>query len=212
MRMRARGFSLVEILVALSVLSVISLAGVGVLRLASGTDEQVEALMAELGALDRTRTLLRGDLLALADRPYMAPDVRGPVSPFLGGREAEAVFGGGGGGDDGEETVLLALVRAGWANPGYRDPRGGLQHVQWIHREGALIRRTRPYLDATAATPFRDQVVMDNVVEADVAFWTARGWLEGWRWPQGGAIRAVRLTLEHDRLGTLINDLPARDL
>ena len=177
------GFTLVELLVALAIFALMSVAGVTLLR--SGTDTQL-AVKARLEGLSRTNRLynsLEGDLAQAVARPVR--DAAGqPVPAFI---QTDAAVPG----------SLFGFVRAGWSNFD-ESPRAGLQRVAYILDDSSLKRVSWPMLDGAA--PSDAATLADNVSAATVRFRDDKGeWRDDWTATDADALpRAVelRLTLE----------------
>ena len=174
------GFTLVELLVALAILALMSVAGLTLLR--SGTDTQL-AVKDRLEVLSRGNRLynsLEGDLAQAVARPVR--DTRGqPVPAFI--QSDSAVPGS-----------LFGFVRAGWSN--FDDsPRAGLQRIAYMLDDGALKRVSWPMLDG--ATPNDAATLVENVSTARVRFRDDKGeWRDDWTATDADALpRAVELRL-----------------
>ena len=74
MRSSERGFTLVEMLVALSIFAVIASIGVGLLRASVSTQGAVQDRLGAMGAVNRLRSVMAGDLAQAALRPVRGPD------------------------------------------------------------------------------------------------------------------------------------------
>ena len=204
MRARQAGLTLVEMLVALGIFALVGTASVAVVGIALSGQEQLTAQTDALGAVERTRSLLRADLAQAVDRPVRegAPG-QAVEMPALAGGEGLPL----GLSDDERGTLLLTLTRGGWDNPGDARPRAELQRVEYRLRGGDLVRRTRPFLDATDATPHTEQVLLSGLTAAEAAFWDGQDWRPGFASDAGEAFPpAVRLAFEHPGYGRLAND------
>ena len=117
----AQGFTLVEMLIALSIFGMLTAAGVALLTVTARTQETSDRLLAELGEIRRVGALLTADLAQAA--PRIRRDADGQPRPaFAGGA--------------GDAPMLAAFVRRGWdAGEG-----GGLQRVGYRLRGGVLER------------------------------------------------------------------------
>ncbi len=195
-RVRQRGMTLPEVLVALLVFAAIASASVYALRLGVDSRDQLAAADAELKAFQIARTLIKEDLAQVTRRKVR--DEFGEIGP--------AAFRGNlvtfGGRVEDDENVLMAFVRDGWVNPGAHAPRSALQYVEYIFRDGALIRRARIYLDEAAQSDVIERVLFDGLEGASAAFLVGeeRGEL-AWAdiWPVSAASApppAVALRLE----------------
>ena len=81
--MKERGFTLVEMLVALAIFAGIATIGVGLLRASVDTQGAVQDRLGAMGAVNRLRSIMAGDLAQAALRPVRGPD--GAVQPAFRG-------------------------------------------------------------------------------------------------------------------------------
>ena len=204
---RQRGLTLVELLVALGVFSLLGLASVSVLSTALSGQAQLAASTDEITRLERARALLRADLLQAVPRAVREED--GRTAPAFAGGTSLVENGplAAGRGEAAEEIILLTLTRAGWDNPGAARPRSELQRVTYLAIDGQLVRRTRPYLDAAPETPSTDQVLLTGLEDIDAAFAGPRGWETGFAGTDAAPFPlAARVSFTHPGLGPLDND------
>ncbi len=199
-----RGLTLPELLISLLIFAMVSSAGVAGLRLAIDGREQLEAVDGSLRDWQIFQTVLREDFAQVAPRVPRDEFGAPAPGPFMGGRALELAVQP----PRQDETPLLAFVRAGRGNPGAKEPRSELQHVEYVFREGQIIRRARPYVDAARNHAVVERALVGGLTAAEVEFLigqTARGleWAEGWPTPaaQGFAPSAARLTFEGGRFG-----------
>lgn len=185
--MRARGFTLVEMLVALVVFALLAAGGVTVMAWASASQGAAQVRMARVGELQRARAMLRADLSQAAPRR---------TRNAAGGTAVQAFTGSA----DPGPGLLFALTRRGWENP-QGAPRASLQYVEYRLQEDRLERSARPMLDGARLDP--PQTVIDGVRAVQVRYRFQGQWLDGW---PGGVDRvpeALRLGLELDGLGQI---------
>lgn len=176
-----RGFTLVEMLVALLVFAMLAAAGVAVMSFAVDNQGAVRHRTDRLGQIQQTRAILKADLEQAAPRRTRGED----------GQPARGAFAGGDG--------VLMLTRRGWDNPDGA-PRASVQYVEYALVEGRLERRTRPALDGAALG--RRQVLIDGVESLRVSFYAKGGWREAWTPSLTAPLpQAVRLDLETQDLG-----------
>ena len=120
------GFTLVEMLVAMTIFALLAVAGVGVLRYSVDTQSAVDRRLGEVSAVGRLHALLASDVGQAVFRP-----TRGP------GGERPAFIG---------ESERMQLVRGGWQNLD-SEPRSDLQRVEWRAERGGLARVGHSRLD-----------------------------------------------------------------
>ena len=152
-----KGFSLAETLVALFILALVSSAGATLLIGATGAGKQIREQEAEARQLDIAQRLIRADIAAMTVRAIEPADGFSPPGNLFG----EAPRG---------EMPFLRFVRGGWSNPGHVDARSSLQSVQYILREGALIREVTLRPDATPGTPVSSRVLLEAITSIELGF------------------------------------------
>jgi general secretion pathway protein J len=113
---RVGGFTLVELLVALTIFSMLAAAGVGLLSFSVRAQEIADERLDRLAELRRAGALLTSDLAQAAPR----------VSRDQAGQARAAFLGGSGQGD----AMVLSLVRRGWENIDAAE-RPSLQKVEY---------------------------------------------------------------------------------
>jgi general secretion pathway protein J len=174
------GFTLVELMVALAIFSLISVAGVTLLRSGSDTQIAVKHRLEDLSRTNRLANALESDLAQAIARPVR--DAAGqPVPAFI---QNDADIPG----------ALFGFVRAGWSN--FDDaPRAGLQRVAYVLENKSLRRAAWPMLDG--AQPADAATLVDNVSAAQVRFRDDKGeWRGDWTAEDADAMpRAVELRL-----------------
>ena len=202
-RRRARsacGFTLLELLIALaifSLLSVMSYSGLtSVLDQHARTDEAAD----RLGEMQRLYLLMQRDLEQIVARP-----VRNEY-----GDQLAALEGGDG----------LQFTRGGWRNP-LELPRSSLQRVGYAFEDETLVRYTWQVLDRVQDSLPRRQPVTDMLADLSVRYLsTTDTWQTSWPPDDTGQVgvisvgaaaphllelpKAIEMTLEHGQLGKLV--------
>lgn len=188
----ARGFTLVEVLVATFVMALLATLGIALLSDTMRSRDRLEGLIEEVQSLELARTIIARDLSQLA--PRRARDAFGTHAPsqFEGGNDLSG-------------QRLMAFVRNGHDPLDERAVTSRLQYVEYRLEQGRLIRRSRTLVDPYSDTPHLDRVLLSGIEDLDVRFLALAGW--GDVWADGGEIgelsapRAVSLEIEHERFG-----------
>jgi general secretion pathway protein J len=160
-----RGFTLVELIVALAIFAMLAATGVALLR------GGVDATQASATRFDATARLLRTRALLIDDLAQAAPrrvrDANGALLPAFEGARG-----------DRRDAPLLALTRRGWTNDDGL-ARASLQRVEWrLSASGALERRAWPMLDG--AQPGPAVTLMTGLTGAALRFRARGAWTDAW--------------------------------
>lgn len=154
MRRRTRaGFTLTEVLIALTIFALIAAAGTAVMGVSIDSRFTVKAASERLAAVQRTRALMKADVSQAVARPLPDGDGGTPL-------RTRAVPGA-------DPTLILALTRTG-AGVGLDEDGSGLIGVQYHLVGDRLERRVRPHPDAPG--PGVVQVLATGVSRAEARF------------------------------------------
>jgi general secretion pathway protein J len=152
MRRRA-GFTLTEVLIALTIFALIAAAGTAVMGVSIDSRFTVKAASERLAEVQRMRALLKADVSQAVARPLAGGDGLVPL-------RTRATVGA-------DPTLVLALTRTG-AGVGLDEDGSGLIGIEYHLVEDRLERRVRPHPDAPG--PGVVQVVATGVTVAEAAF------------------------------------------
>ena len=187
---RGRGFTLLELLVALFIAAVMFAMGYGAITQALTSRDSLKEQQAHLLELQTAVRVLEQDFMQLAPRPVRQAIGDEPAQPALLG----AVPG---------TQPIVALTRGGWANPaGLQRP--GLQRVAYFLENGTLRREYWNVLDPTLASTTTKRDLMTHVKAVTLRYLDqAHQWQE--QWPPGtAAIRTQEWTLRQRPLAVEI--------
>lgn len=204
------GFTLLELMVAIVLFSMISTAAYKLFMSVTRAQETTRSVLDEMDKLQRAEIVLEKDLLQMTRRPVR--DERGMQQPAL-----KAPGPGG---------TLMEFTRSGWQNP-LKAARSTLQRVAYAVEGNQLIRYYWPMLDRTPESTRVRQVVMSGVNGMKVRFLNDhRQWVS--TWPSGQNPRsasvavsaassvggvdqlpaAVELTIVHEVMGSMVTVAP----
>ena len=169
------GFTLVETLVALFILAMVSSAGAALLIGATTANQQIQQQEAAARQLDIAQSLIRQDIAAMSRRGIRPADGFSPTGNLFG----EAPRG---------EEPFLRFVRNGWLNPGLIEPRSNFQSVQYVLRNGDVVREASLRPDATNGTPVSSRILLNNVETIEIGFVRGGERSPFWRSDSGAAL------------------------
>jgi general secretion pathway protein J len=180
MRSAEHGFTLIEMLVALTIFAMLAAAGVMLLGNSVSAQAQVKARLDDMAAVQRAGGALTADLGQAVAR----------VTRTETGTLAPAFWAHG----EGEARPILQFVRGGWDNLGDL-PRPSLQKVEYWVRQGRLERRTYAQLDGAAGDD--PAALLDHVETVALRFRDAQGkWRPDWTPTQPDLLpRAVEMAI-----------------
>lgn len=160
-----RGFTLLELLVAIAIFAVMSAIAYGGITTATQAQARVNKSTERLREIQSAVRRLSTDLYQIQPRP---------VRDVIGDGQLAAVQSGAG------AEYALELTTGGWSNP-LGVPRSTLQRVAYGVEDGNLVRFHWASLDRTLATqPLRSELVT-GVLDMRVRFLDeAREWHEDW--------------------------------
>ncbi len=183
--MKANGFTLVEVMVALLIFGVIAVAGVTVMRSTIDSQTIVRAQIDRVGEFQRLRAVLKADLGQAAVRRTRSEAGQALPAAFIGGEGLGS-------------APLLGMVRRGWENPDGA-PRASMQYVEYRLEGRRLERRVRSALDGAALG--EAQVLSDHIEALHLAFFYGDQWRDTWSGGPELLPQAVRLDLEIQGMG-----------
>ncbi len=194
-----RGFTLLELLVAMGIFAIIGAMALGGLNAVVGQESQARVQTERLATLQRAMRLMTNDLGSTMPR-FVRDELGTPC------KELPLVA-------DGRIGYLIQLTRSGWPNPANLPHRGTLQRVQYRLEDGKLIRDYWPVLDRVLGQEPRTEELLTGVKDVKLLFFDpgegTGEWLQ--QWPPlrnansttGDRPRAIRVTLELDDWGTI---------
>ncbi|WP_257294671.1 type II secretion system minor pseudopilin GspJ [Endozoicomonas sp. YOMI1] len=197
------GFTLLELMVAIVLFSMISTAAYKLFISVTRAQEATQLVLDDLDKLQRAEIVLEKDLFQMTRRPVR--DERGLQQPAL-----KAPGPGG---------TLMEFTRSGWQNP-LKAPRSTLLRVAYAVEGNQLIRYYWPTLDRAPESTRIRQVVMSGVNSMKVRFRNDhKEWISSWPPKQNlqsatsvgredQVPTAVELTIVHEAMGSMVTVVP----
>lgn len=148
---KEKGFTLLEILIAMSIFAMIAVGATTILTRVTDSNELSDERFEQLQQLQRAMLIIERDFLQMVPRKAR---VNGEVSQLvLAGGEFEL----------GSEDYAVSFVRQGWHNPQMRIKRSTQQGVAYRIMEGKLERLYGNYVDNALGTEPKTRVILDDV-------------------------------------------------
>lgn len=189
-----RGFSLLEILIAMAIFTLIGVASTGLLTTVIDSNKLSGERFDKLQQMQRAMLIIERDIQQAIARPVR---IEGEVSEVVmqGGLNTES---------DGDG---LTFVRSGWLNPQFMLPRSTLERVSYRMLENRLERLSSHYLDNPIGYEPKIRVLLDDVTDFRVEFFvgdTKNKELE-WRESYTGGVlpHGIALEIETNTFGLI---------
>lgn len=162
---RIQGFTLLEVLIAVAIFSVISLASFSIFQTVLNSDEATKLRTDKLNELQRAFLIIERDMLQVARRSIRF-NGEAPLENFL--HTSTDSF------STGEQA--LGFVRHGWTNPSLLLPRSDLQSVAYQLNDTTLERLHFNFVDAVVGEEPKVRALVSNVEKLDFEFYDGKKW------------------------------------
>ena len=157
-----RGFTLIEILIAMAIFTLIGLASTGLLTTVIDSNDISEERFHKLQALQRAVTTIERDLQQAVARSIRVDGEKRSVV-MVGGKV------------DGSDDDGIGFVRGGQHNPQQMLPRSTLQYVAYRLRDNRLERLYSTYVDNVIGYEPKIRVLLEDIDGFKVEFKTSQG-------------------------------------
>ncbi|HCF79367.1 MAG: type II secretion system minor pseudopilin GspJ [Glaciecola sp.] len=158
-----RGFTLVEILVAIAIFSLIASASTAVLTNVIAASEQSSQSIERLQSLQRAMMVIERDLLQAVNR-----------APRIGGVDNNTTVFFGGAGEMQSTHDGVSFVRNGWQNPMWLLPRSNMQGVAYrLNSDNVLERLHTLFVDNDLGVDPIVRPLLTGVTDLNIEFMVA---------------------------------------
>ncbi|RUR08280.1 GspJ family T2SS minor pseudopilin variant LspJ [Legionella sp. km772] len=148
---RSKGFTLLEILIALTIFAILATITSSSLYYAFTTREKVNLQADRLNALQLAVSIMQQDTSQIVDRAIRGNEMR--LFPVIVG-----------------QPEYMEFTRDGLTNPKSINKRSSLKRVAFACLEGKLIHRTWSTLDSIDRNKYQDKVLIDNLDECHFSY------------------------------------------
>lgn len=190
----AAGFTLLELLLALAIFSLLAAMSYGGLRSVLDQQAHTEAEAERLAGLQKTYLIMQRDIEQTMPRP-VRDEYGDALGPLMG-------------------SDVLQLTRGGWSNPAGH-ARSTLQRVGYVFEDQHLVRYVWPALDRAQDSEPLQQQLAGHIEHMELRYLDASN---EWQlqWPKDEAAtaadapppqdlpKAVEVRIEHEHYGPLV--------
>ncbi|MCV6591119.1 MAG: type II secretion system minor pseudopilin GspJ [Marinobacterium sp.] len=166
-----RGFTLLELVIASSLLALLGLSTALVLSSGLTSAEQLDSRSSQLQQLDRALLIVQQDIAAMLPRANRASD-----SLNLSPDSRQALWGYGS--PYPEHGLLLEFVRP---SPWATSPWSGLQRVRYKVQTQQLIREHVDLADPAPGAPWQRRVLLQGLKSPELLFLSRKNWYPQWQ-------------------------------
>lgn len=160
-----RGFTLLEVLIAIAIFSVISMASFSIFETVLNSDAATKTRTDRINELQRGFIIIERDMLQIARRSIRL-NGEAPQEGFLH-TDNESYS---------TNEQALAFVRHGWTNPGLLLPRSEMQSVAYQLNEDVLERVHFNFVDAVLGEEPKVRPLISQVEKLDFEFYDGKKW------------------------------------
>lgn len=151
--MKNRGFTLIEVLVALSIFAILASITSTAMMHAFNTKERLAQQSNQLHTLERAILLFKQDVQQILIRAILTDEFHS-FPPFIG------------------QPHYIEWTRGGVVNPMGTDQGNTLQRVAFLCKNGQLYRRHWQVLDGPHRKQYHDQLLLDHLTHCQFQFVT----------------------------------------
>lgn len=164
-----KGFTLLEVLIAIAIFSIISLSSFTIFDTVLTGDATAKIRSERQNELQRAFLIIERDITQIARRTVR-----------LNGEEPLKRFIQGGDDNFATEEQAIAFVRHGWTNPGLLLPRSDMQAVAYRLTEETLQRLHFNFVDAVVGEEPKVRPLIKDITELAFEYYDGKEWRETW--------------------------------
>ncbi|MCC3861757.1 type II secretion system protein GspJ [Pseudemcibacter aquimaris] len=168
-----QGFSLVETLVAVFLLSVVSMITLGIMTNFADANRVLSSKMGAMEEIDQTRDYLRVDLRETLNRGFFVAE-------------------------SGKETnkLLMRLTRGNNELSKVDDSVSPVETIEYWLNDETLVRRVYDRPEATVDTPYREYTLLDDINDFSIRFYNGNLWQSYWMNAESSQVTALPKAVE----------------
>lgn len=185
-----RGFTLLEVLIAIAIFSVVSLSSFTIFDTVLSSEQASKTRTGRMNELQRAFLLIERDLTQIARRSIRVNGEK-PLEGYIHTDESSFF----------SETQAIGFVRNGWTNPGLLLPRSDMQSVAYQLNEETLERMHFNFVDAVPGEEPKVRPLITGVTSLKFDFFNGKEWQE--ELAAGTVPLAIAIEIELEDYGLL---------
>lgn len=162
---KQQGFTLLELLIAISIFAIISLASFSLLDTIISSEEKSTNRLNSTNDIQRAFILIERDFLQIARRSVRLEGEE-PLKTFIH-TDSNAFE---------SSAQAIGFVRSGWTNPGLLLPRSDMQSVAYQVNDETLERVHYNFVDATLGEKPKIRKLLTGVNDLSFEFYNGKKW------------------------------------
>lgn len=181
-----KGFTLIEILIALSIFAVLASLTSSVLYYAFNTNTRLNTHLDRINSIQLAVSLMQQDLSQTLNRAVRRQDMQ--LSPAWAG-----------------QPQYLEFTRDGMPNPKGLEKRSTLKRIAYACKEGKLLRRTWRTLDSVNSAAYEEKILLPSLTSCHFSYFNQNLQLLS-EWPeqhQEPFPKAVQIDITIPALGAM---------
>jgi general secretion pathway protein J len=181
--MHRRGFTLIEVMIAIFISAIMFAIGYAAINQALRYRDGINESQARVAEIQRGMRVVAQDFAQIVARAARDTSGTGQLMPAVTA--------------DGRDNTLVTFTRAGWSNPAGL-PRPAEQRVRYRFIDGSLVREHWQAVDPALNVEPRQRILMTKVKSVEVRFLdpVTREWRDEWPSPRTtGAVNPAQLDL-----------------
>ena len=163
------GFTLLEVLIAIAIFSIISLSSFTIFDSVLKGDATAKLRSERQNELQRAFLIIERDITQIARRSIRL-DGEAPLERLI--QSASDSFA--------SEEQAIAFVRHGWTNPGLLLPRSDMQVVAYRLTEETMHRLHFNFVDSVVGEEPKIRPLISDVTELSFEYYDGKKWQETW--------------------------------
>ena len=165
-----KGFTLLEVLVAMAIFAVVSIASYSSLVILQTNDSISQNKTILIKSMQNVLNHMQSDFSQATDR-YLKD--QNDLNFDFSFRAQEFLYE--------SDSFALEFVRLGWVNPRAKLPRGSLQRVIYLIKDNKLQRHYYSYPDLSSGSIKSEQIILDGVESMTFRYFYEGSWQDDWQ-------------------------------